>query len=350
VSPQIRTATSKWGLCYRMTRKLATLTVVMPNYNHAHFLPQSLEAILSQSFPPSEVIVIDDASTDNSIEVIQHYAKKHPAIRLVCNERNMGPAFTYSRGLKLAKCDYIYSASADDTVLPGFFEKCVRLLERYPQAGLCSSISVVVDGEKRYEVPSPPYVTKVPSYLKPKEVLNCYVNKDWFIMGNTTIYRKSALNEKTFPDGIGRFNDEFTILMISLYYGACFVPESLSVYNIRSNSYSANSELELLSQRRKAETLMATTHSEYFPSDFVKYFAKSNTYLEATYTLKNIDKATNEYLETINSFLRLHKVSTLLVPVIIKKLVFAHKIIIKSILYFRLGRFSLFRVVRFLFY
>src|SRR5207245_2608164 len=56
----------------------ATLSVLMPNFDHARFLPESLGAILEQSYPPCEVIVIDDGSTDDSVEVLEKIAARHP--------------------------------------------------------------------------------------------------------------------------------------------------------------------------------------------------------------------------------------------------------------------------------
>ena len=333
-----------------MTRKLGNLTALIPNYNHAHFLPQCLDAMFSQSLPPGEVLVIDDASTDNSVDVIRQYARRHPAVHLICNEKNMGAMFGVSRGLKLAKGDYIYFAAADDAILPGFFEKSIKLLDQYPQAALCSGISVIVDRDKRYEAPSPPYVSKMPAYLGPKEVLNSYIKKDWFIMGNTAIYRRNVLNEKTFPDELGRFNDEFTILMLSLHYGACFLPENVSVYHVRFDSYSANSELEIFTQKRKAETLMTTSHAEFFPCDYVEFFAKVNLYTEVMFLLEENNRSASEYLEKTGALLKNYRISRYLILTIIRNLTFLKKAAVKVILYFQLGRFSFFRVYRFLFH
>ncbi len=333
-----------------MTRITPTLTVILPNYNHATFLPGALEALLSQSFPPSELLIVDDASTDNSVEIIQDLARSHPSIRLVRNEKNMGASITANRGLTLANGDYLYFAAADDSVLPGFFEKSIGLLEQYPHAGLCSGISVIVDGERRYEVPTPPYVANVPAYLAPKAVLNCYVKKDWFIMGNTTIYRKAALNGQTFPQELGRFNDEFTNLMLSLHYGACFVPERLSVYHVRQNSFSSNSELDVYRQRRKAETLMVTSHAKFFPPAFVSYFSRLNTYTEAMFLLRNIDHSAAKSLDQFELLLKDYRISKRLILFILRRRVIAQKCLVKTILYFQLGRFSLFRIWRLIFF
>jgi len=62
-----------------------TLSVVMANYNHARFLPESLGAILEQSYRLTEIIVLDDASTDKSADIIEVFTRKEPLIRLVQN-------------------------------------------------------------------------------------------------------------------------------------------------------------------------------------------------------------------------------------------------------------------------
>ena len=62
-----------------------TLSVVMCNYNHGHYIQEALQAILSQSFPPLEVIVIDDGSTDNSVQIIGGIAEKNPTVKFYRN-------------------------------------------------------------------------------------------------------------------------------------------------------------------------------------------------------------------------------------------------------------------------
>src|SRR6185295_14666668 len=108
-----------------------TLSVLIPNYNHGRFISDNLDAILGQSHPPDEVIVIDDGSTDNSMSVIKQYAAQDTRVKVFQNERNMGVVFTLNRALSLASGDYCYGSAADDRVRPGFFEKAMRLLTMY---------------------------------------------------------------------------------------------------------------------------------------------------------------------------------------------------------------------------
>jgi len=67
-----------------------TLSVVMCNYKHGHYIQEALQTILSQSFAPLEVIVIDDGSTDNSVQVTESIAKKNPTVKFYRNVKNEG--------------------------------------------------------------------------------------------------------------------------------------------------------------------------------------------------------------------------------------------------------------------
>src|SRR5262244_1882053 len=89
-----------------------TLSVVLPNYNHAHLLPRAIAALLAQERPPDEIIVVDDGSTDDSRAVIAQMAARAPAIRVLLNDKNLGVVRTQNRALEAASGRYIYLAAA----------------------------------------------------------------------------------------------------------------------------------------------------------------------------------------------------------------------------------------------
>ena len=120
--------------------KLPSFSVTVQNFNHARHLPKCLDSVLQQSLQPSEILVLDDASTDNSVEVIKGYERKHSHLRLIQNECNLGAVGNVNRAVELAREDYIFSSAADDTIAPGFFEKSLGLLGPHPQAGLSCTI------------------------------------------------------------------------------------------------------------------------------------------------------------------------------------------------------------------
>jgi glycosyltransferase involved in cell wall biosynthesis len=120
------------------------VSVIVPNYNHARFLPQRLDSIFAQTFKNFEVIALDDASTDNSREVLEHYAAKN-LMQLVFNEKNSGGPFVqWQKGAQLAQGEYLWIAESDDYADARFLETLISELKQNPNVGLayCQSSSV----------------------------------------------------------------------------------------------------------------------------------------------------------------------------------------------------------------
>jgi glycosyltransferase involved in cell wall biosynthesis len=126
-----------------LTAPLLSVTVL--NYNYARFLPGCLDSILRQSFRDFELIVIDDCSTDDSLEVIRPYLSD-PRVRLVAHERNQGFVGSLVEGTNASRSRYVTVISADDFVLADDgFERQVRLLESDPDMAFCYAAWRYVD-------------------------------------------------------------------------------------------------------------------------------------------------------------------------------------------------------------
>lgn len=121
------------------------VTVVIPNYNHARFLAKRIDSVLSQAYRDIEVLLLDDASTDNSREVIARYANE-PRVRVMLNETNSGSVFRqWNKGFKEAVGEYVWIAESDDFADPTFLEVLVDRLDSNPSAGVAYCQSWVVD-------------------------------------------------------------------------------------------------------------------------------------------------------------------------------------------------------------
>ena len=214
-----------------------TLTVVMPNYNHSMHLPKSLGALVNRERPPDELIVIDDGSTDNSWEIIQDFARRHPCIRAYRNDKNIGVVPTVDRALQFATGDYIYGAAADDYVLPGFTEKTMELLSQHPEAGLCCTIGDWQELHTGLNWHMGVGMADKPAYLSPDRMMELERRGKFFIAGHTVIVKRSALFEAgKFPTEAKYGSDWFTYNLIGFRYGICFVPEVLAVSQIDSTT------------------------------------------------------------------------------------------------------------------
>ena len=103
------------------------VTVIIPNFNHARFLDERIRSVLNQTYQDFEVMILDDCSTDNSLEVINRY-KNHPKVtQIVVNEQNSGSPFKqWQKGISMAKGELIWIAESDDSCEPTFLETLVK--------------------------------------------------------------------------------------------------------------------------------------------------------------------------------------------------------------------------------
>lgn len=124
------------------------LSVVMPNYNHGQYLPKSLGSILSQSMRDFELIIVDDASTDNSWEILTAWADCEPRIRLYQMDRNSRQGACRNIGVEKARGRYLLFIDSDDMAEPGYFEYGLKLIENHgSDLALFSYQSRAVSGE-----------------------------------------------------------------------------------------------------------------------------------------------------------------------------------------------------------
>lgn len=265
--------------------KLGTLSVVICNYNHAHYIAEALQAILNQSCRPLEVIVIDDGSTDNSIEVIEAFSKKDPIVHLYRNEQNQGVFFSANRGLNLAVGDYIYWGAADDRVLPGFFQKSLEILARYPEAGLCSALLQLIgkDGEDQGWVKTP-VVSSTPCFLSPDAVLSNLIDYGFWFTGQTTICRRDVVLRETggFVPELRHYADHFVDMVVALKQGACFIPEVLATWRVLDSGYAEtmfnNADLSRTTFEKIIQLMRSPRYHSLFPERFLTSWEQRGVY------------------------------------------------------------------------
>ncbi|MBC7887149.1 MAG: glycosyltransferase family 2 protein [Ferruginibacter sp.] len=121
------------------------VSVIIPNYNHGRYLPQRIGSVLRQSFTDFECIILDDASTDNSREVIESYAAKDERISFYPSANNTGSTFIqWNKGVHLAKNELIWIAESDDSCTPGLLRSLVNCHLQNNDIGLayCQSMGI----------------------------------------------------------------------------------------------------------------------------------------------------------------------------------------------------------------
>lgn len=124
------------------------VSIIIPNYNHAAFLQQRLDSVFQQTYQNFEVILLDDASTDGSVEILNTYIDHPQVSHLVINETNSGSPFKqWQKGIALAKGEYIWIAESDDYSAPVFLETLVKSFRNDIGLVYCQTKDVDEKGE-----------------------------------------------------------------------------------------------------------------------------------------------------------------------------------------------------------
>lgn len=215
-----------------------SLSVVVANRNDGKYLRVCIESVVRQSVPPDEFIILDDESTDNSVEVIEAAIRGYPFARLVRNPKNLGGVQNANHGLSLAKSKYVYFLGANDMVLPGLFERARSCLERMP-AGIWSGMVWLMDEEDRYIRMHPsPVIALRDSYYTPEACRAMMCGLGNWLTGQTTIYRREALVEAGgFDPKLKGLCDLLAAHVVTSRYGAAYSPAPLGVMRIHKGAF-----------------------------------------------------------------------------------------------------------------
>ena len=135
------------------------VTVLMPVYNAGLYVYEAVESVLQQSYTDYELLIIDDGSSDDTLQKITMF--DDPRIRIVKNETNMGLVHTLNRGIQLAEGEFIARMDGDDICLPHRLERQINYMEQHPNVGMCGSHVQVIHSGEVWELPQDPNELKV---------------------------------------------------------------------------------------------------------------------------------------------------------------------------------------------
>lgn len=225
-----------------------TLSVILPNYNHGRYLPRALDALLAQDHPADEIIVVDDGSTDDSLDVIARYAAENPSVRSLPNVKNIGVIGTLTRGLNAARSKYVYFGAADDFVLPGFFSAGIAALQANPHTGMFCGEMALVDGNSGKPLGArPPVRPRLGAgIIQPLEFAEALRHNDNFILTGASLLRRDAVAwAGGFNERLSTFADGYLVRKVALTFGLYYWPRTCLTWNIFSDSVSRATSTDL---------------------------------------------------------------------------------------------------------
>ncbi|MBN1148835.1 MAG: glycosyltransferase [Anaerolineales bacterium] len=126
--------------------KAPLVSVITPSYNQAAFLEQTLRSVLAQDYQPVEYLVVDGASNDNSVEIIERYSER---LAWWVSEPDAGQAQAINKGLQRASGEIVAWLNSDDLYLPGAISQAVGILQANPELGMVFGDAITIDAQGR---------------------------------------------------------------------------------------------------------------------------------------------------------------------------------------------------------
>ena len=215
-----------------MNKERDLVTVVVPSYNSEKYIEDSLRSVLKQTYDNFEIIVIDDCSTDNTVEIIK--SLKDNRIKLIVNTSNIGAALSRNKAIKNASGKYIAFLDSDDIWLPEKLEKQLKFMKENNYFFSFTDYRVCRNGKWDN------FIITAPSVVNYRKILNyCY------FFTSTVIYDREKIGLIEIPD-LKKRNDWALWIKALEKVDAHRFPYCLSYYIKHNNSISSGSKLSLI--------------------------------------------------------------------------------------------------------
>lgn len=220
---------------------LPKVSVVLPVYNAALYVKEAVQSVLNQTFQNFELLIYNDGSTDNSLEILQQFEDSR--IRIVNYEKNIGLIQLLNNAFSEAKGEYIARMDADDVCLPDRFEKQVGFLDQHPNIGICGGFLEIIGTNE---------INKKPA-----------LDKDlrwWIFKGSPFAHPSVMIRNKVLIHSNLKYNpDAYVVEDFDLWWRMAFVTQLANLetvllkYRIHPNQVSSSKNDLQLENLRKSQ-------------------------------------------------------------------------------------------------
>lgn len=271
------------------------VTVFMPAFNGEAYIEKAIQSVLDQSFTNFELLIINDGSTDGTLEIIGKFTD--PRIRLVHNDGNKGLTFTRNRGIEEAKGQYIAILDCDDIAMPDRLKAQITFLDSNPEIAICGGQAITIDesGKQTGDL----NVIAGEKNISPELVFhNTFTN-------STLMIKRSAMLEAGGYRDYSPAEDYDLSYRIALHHPVANLNEVLVAYRLHSNNISkAQHEKALSAELRIIENIhtnlgiptnenLIRIHHDYFNYRFSSRSSKE--FLQVFEALKQGNATSRNY-------------------------------------------------------
>lgn len=252
------------------------VSVIVPNYNHAKYLDERIGSILRQTYQNIEIIILDDKSPDNSVEVIERYRSNPKVSHIVLNEKNSGSTFIqWHRGMELAKGELIWIAESDDTCEPDMLEELVRGYLAHPTCTLLYVLSIFMDGDGVVYGKRLP--ERKPKFMSGTHFIHWYMSMDNYIKNaSSVIFRKDCAlrSDRAYMDYKGA-GDRLLWIEIAEQGDVYMVNRQLNYFRRHKNVVTTRASLDGTNMKEDKKTYLYLEKKGYLKNPIMRYIILS---------------------------------------------------------------------------
>jgi glycosyltransferase involved in cell wall biosynthesis len=169
------------------------ISVIIPLYNHEHYITQALESVYSQTAKPKEVIVLDDGSQDRSLDIVRKFAGTCSNMAVGAHP-NQGAHYTINTGINQASGEFISILNSDDAYHPDRFAECLALFDANPDiSAICTGLSFM--DHKGKSIQNPWYQQARGFYDQVNDLSLALINGNFFMTTSNLIVRRTVFDE-----------------------------------------------------------------------------------------------------------------------------------------------------------
>lgn len=217
---------------------LMKISIVTASYNYQDYIKETIQSVLDQTYKDWEFIIVDDCSTDNSVEVIKSY--KDDRIKLFVNEKNLGLKETLKFGIKQASGDWVAILESDDILKQDYLEKKYEVIKRNPNVAVIFNDVELFGDENRVKNTTPTIIET--SNLLQNKIYPCNIFDDLVDFNRVLTFSAVMLNRQKFLEcnlntPMDKLFDWWLFLHLARKYDFYYIPEKLTKWRLHSDSY-----------------------------------------------------------------------------------------------------------------
>ena len=214
------------------------ISVIITSYNYSNVIGEAINSVLCQLFDNFEIIIADDASSDNSIEVIKEFQERDNRIKLITNETNLGIAKTLEKAVCEAQGEWIVLLESDDILKPDYFSEKLKASEKYTDAGLIyNAVEFFGENSESAQKKFQNIIKRNARQTEPQNMFYNFGYNNYILTMSSVMVKSEYLKSVRFDSPIDKLTDWYIYVQLARKIKFLYLNKQLTLFRQHDNSY-----------------------------------------------------------------------------------------------------------------